>query len=472
MLSSRRIFACCVLYALLVVGFALWQYHEVAAAHRAALVHPRPLDVYDDAMGRLGQGGLYALTLVGGLGLALYLFLVRCSRQLTQLLEAALAGQRRPVPAARHEFALAFSVADRVGQELQLERKRGARAQERLNRLSQLLDQGVLLVSSSLQLEFANPRACELLGCADRAELERRWPELQRILDSALGSLHEGAARLDLDVPGPSGTRSLRCQVSPLAEEEAQDLLILLRDRTMLDALETDLLLASQLRALSRVYGAITHDLKAPLNAMVLNLDRLQSALRSGSGEAEAEEAEQCVAVLREELERLDRSLQALLVDTTPAGQGREEFDARAMLAEIQRLLLPQARLQSVALEAYLPGTAVRIAGQRDRLKQAILNVAINALEAMPDGGELELRLEAHPDEADVLIADSGPGIPEEVRLRIFDPHFTTKTSGTGIGLYVARSIIEAHGGEISITSVPGRGSAFRMRLPTLGHGR
>jgi signal transduction histidine kinase len=205
---------------------------------------------------------------------------------------------------------------------------------------------------------------------------------------------------------------------------------------------------------------------------MVLNLDRLQSALRSGSGEAEAEEAEQCVAVLREELERLDRSLQALLVDTTPAGQGREEFDARAMLAEIQRLLLPQARLQSVALEAYLPGTAVRIAGQRDRLKQAILNVAINALEAMPDGGELELRLEAHPDEADVLIADSGPGIPEEVRLRIFDPHFTTKTSGTGIGLYVARSIIEAHGGEISITSVPGRGSAFRMRLPTLGHGR
>ena len=141
------------------------------------------------------------------------------------------------------------------------------------------------------------------------------------------------------------------------------------------------------------------------------------------------------------------------------------------MVQEIERLLLPQARLQHVALEAYLPGTAVRIAGQRDRLKQAILNVAINALEAMSEGGELALRLEANPDQAEVLITDSGPGIPEEVRPRIFDMHFTTKTSGTGIGLYVARSIVEAHGGDISVANAPGRGSEFRLRLPALGQG-
>jgi signal transduction histidine kinase len=244
----------------------------------------------------------------------------------------------------------------------------------------------------------------------------------------------------------------------------------------MLDALETDLLLASQLRALARVYNAVTHDLKAPLNAMVLNLDLLQGALRRGEGTSEAEEGEQYLAVLREELERLDRSLLALLSETTPAGRGREEFDARAMVREIERLLLPQARQQRVALEARLPGTALRIAGQRDRLKQAILNVAINALEAMSEGGELELRLEARPDEvlpdhAEVLITDSGPGIPEEMRQRIFDMHYTTKTSGTGIGLYVARSIVEAHGGEISVDSAPGRGSEFRLRLPALRMG-
>lgn len=240
-------------------------------------------------------------------------------------------------------------------------------------------------------------------------------------------------------------------------------------ERLALAALEPDLLLASQLRALSRVYRAVTHDLKAPLNAMVLNLDRLQIALATGEGAAEAEKTQGYLDVLREELERLDRSLFALLAETTPAGSGREEFDVRGTMQEIERLLRPQARLQHVALEAQLPGTAVRIAGQRDRLKQAILNIAINALEAMSEGGELELILEARPDEAEVRIADTGPGIPEEERRRIFDLHYTTKTTGTGIGLYLARSIVEAHGGEIRVENRPGRGSEFRLRLPALG---
>lgn len=241
------------------------------------------------------------------------------------------------------------------------------------------------------------------------------------------------------------------------------------RGRRALEALEPDLLLASQLRALSRVYRAVTHDLKAPLNAMVLNLDRLQTALGKGESAAEAAKTQGYLDVLREELERLDRSLFALLAETTPAGSGREEFDVRATMQEIERLLRPQARLQHVALEAQLPGTAVRIAGQRDRLKQAILNIAINALEAMSEGGELELILEARPTEAEVRIADTGPGIPEEERRRIFDLHYTTKTTGTGIGLYLARSIVEAHGGEIRVENRPGRGSEFRLRLPALG---
>ena len=138
------------------------------------------------------------------------------------------------------------------------------------------------------------------------------------------------------------------------------------------------------------------------------------------------------------------------------------------VLALLVSCVLSLVQLWNVALEASLPGTALRIAGQRDRLKQAILNVAINALEAMSDGGALGMRLEALPEHAEVLITDSGPGIPEEVRLRIFDMHFTTKTSGTGIGLYVARSIVEAHGGEISVESAPGR-NRFRLRLPALG---
>ena len=231
---------------------------------------------------------------------------------------------------------------------------------------------------------------------------------------------------------------------------------------------EADLLIASQLRALNRVYRAVTHDLKAPINALVLNLDCLQTALSKGGGAAEAAATQGYLDVLREELERLDRMLLGLLADTTPAGSGREEFDFRTTLQEIERLLRPQARRQNVALEAQLPGTAVRIAGQRDRLKQAILNVALNALEEMSDGGALEMIVETRAAEAEVRIRDTGPGISEEAKRRIFDIQYTTKASGTGIGLYQARSIVEAHGGAISVESRAGRGSEFRMRLPAL----
>lgn len=468
-LPTQKTVAAGVIYVVLTGGFALWQRAEIVAARRTALESTAPAsEVYDGAMRRLGAGALAALALAGGLGLAIYVLLVRREREVAERLQGALAGQEPPAPRVRDDFTAALEAANRVGRELSLERERSAQSRQRLHTLSRLMDVGVLLVNPSRQLEFANPRACELLGGADPVELQARWPEIVQLLEpSEPGG--ERVAQFDFELPGAKGPRAVHCRVYPLAEDEHQGFLYLLRERLALDALETDLLFASQLRALSRVYRGVTHDLKAPLNAMVLNLDRLQIALRRGEGVEEAEKTERYVEVLREELDRLDRALEALLADTTPAGRGREEFDARAMLQEIERLLEPQARLQHVALEARLPGTAVRIAGQRDRLKQAILNVAINSLEAMSDGGALELSLSALPDLAEVVVADSGPGIPEEERPRIFDMHFTTKTTGTGIGLYVARSIVEAHGGEISVESAPGRGSRFRVRLPALG---
>lgn len=468
---TRNAFALGVVYVLLVTGFGAWLAHEIATAREATDLGLEATALYDRAMRRLGVVSACVVALVGGGALAFYVLLARRSREMSELLEAALAGQKMTAPAVKDDFSVAFAAVERVGRELHLERDRGAQAEERLTALSLLVDVGVLLVSPNGHLDHANPRACELLDCTDEAELEERWPELRPHIEPALRLAEQRAAQADVEVPTGKGSRALRCLAYPLAQEHRRVYLVLLRDRMVLDAIETDLLLASQLRALSRVYRAVTHDLKAPLNAMALNLDRLQSALRRGEGVEAAAKVEQYLDVLREEMRRLDRSLELLLAETTPAGSGRQQFDARAMVEEIERLLEPQARLQRVALEAHVPGGAVQIAGQRDRLKQAILNVAINALDAMSEGGALELRLDARPGEAEVLIADSGPGIPEEVRSRIFDIHFTTKTTGTGIGLYLARTIVEAHGGEISVESEPGRGSRFRLRLPTLHRG-
>jgi PAS domain-containing protein len=174
---TRNAVGLCLIYLTLLGGFAFWQRQELAAVRQAAMTDAAHSSIaYDRAMRRLLDGSLGALSLAGGLGLALYLLLLRRSREVAELLEGAIAGEKVPVPQVKDDFAVAFAAADRVGQELHLARERGAQARDRLSAVSSLMDVGVLLVNSSYHLDFANPRACELLGCADAAEVERRWP--------------------------------------------------------------------------------------------------------------------------------------------------------------------------------------------------------------------------------------------------------------------------------------------------------
>jgi two-component system sensor histidine kinase FlrB len=108
----------------------------------------------------------------------------------------------------------------------------------------------------------------------------------------------------------------------------------------------------------------------------------------------------------------------------------------------------------------------VVLVGYRDRLKQAFLNVAVNALEAMPRGGRMCIEMEEREDRVRVDVRDSGPGIPAELMARIYDSDFTTKGGGSGIGLYVARTVVLLHGGAIEAQSAPGQGTTVHVDLP------
>jgi signal transduction histidine kinase len=158
--------------------------------------------------------------------------------------------------------------------------------------------------------------------------------------------------------------------------------------------------------------------------------------------------------------------MDVLLAQTAPPAEKPERFDLRGVLEEISALLYPQARHQQVELVTELPENSLPVTAYRDQIKQAILNIAINALEVMPEGGKLTLSLELDGSIAQVRITDSGPGIPGELHDRIFDMHFTTKQTGTGIGLYVARSIFEAQGGSVRTESTGPEGTTFALTLP------
>jgi signal transduction histidine kinase len=244
------------------------------------------------------------------------------------------------------------------------------------------------------------------------------------------------------------------------------------KSRETMEALENELGLAIQMRGLVRFHMAFVHDLRAPLNAMVMNLELLRQTLRNGAasnGDATTKERQlRYIGVLKDEISRVDRQLGTLLTHSSaPAGDTRMEIDLTELIRELAALLGPMAHHQRVSLETHLPPNAVRLTVQRDRLKQALLNIAINALEAMPEGGKLAIEVEPQGDSVRVAFRDSGPGIPPEVLENIYNMHFTTKAGGTGIGLYVARAVAEAHGGEIRVESSSGGGTCLGIYLPS-----
>jgi two-component system sensor histidine kinase HydH len=250
--------------------------------------------------------------------------------------------------------------------------------------------------------------------------------------------------------------------------DSSEDHLVLLSDPRALEALEVDARLERQLEALGRVHRMLAHELRAPLSAMVITLDLLHERL-SPEGAADAA-TRRHVDVLREELHRLSRSLTGILTQTVPAAPP-ERFDLTGSLADLVALLGPQARRQDVELEARLPDEPLPVRGYPHRLRQAFLNVAVNALEAMPHGGRLTV--EAHRDgrRAWVALKDTGPGIAPEALPHLYDPEFSTKDEGSGIGLHVTRALVELHGGEIRIESALGRGTDVRVVVPLAAGG-
>jgi signal transduction histidine kinase len=324
---------------------------------------------------------------------------------------------------------------------------------------------GLLLVDSAGRFEFASTLALELLGCDTEEELQRRWTDFGRLLQLDAGPTSGvKPKRTTVNLPLNKGTRFLRLEIH--TPQEKTGCLVLLKDRQAGDILETDLLLASRMRSLVHVYRVLAHDLKAPLNAMQLTLELLADSVGHDAGTAGGGRRQRHVEVLREELARLNRILQTMLDQKEPMDAVPQIFDLREVVREVVVLLAPQARGQRVDLRIQVPEGTVSLRGYRDRLKQALLNIAINGLEAMPGGGRLAIELTARATGACLQIADTGSGIPEELLDEIDQIYFTTKKSGSGIGLYVARLVVESHGGAILVQSDPGTGTCFTVNLP------
>ena len=236
--------------------------------------------------------------------------------------------------------------------------------------------------------------------------------------------------------------------------------LLTLRDFETLRRLETQLDFATKLAALNRITAGVAHEVKNPLHAMVLHLELLSAKLDAGL------DPKPHVDILMSEVNRLKRVVQTFLDFTRPVELKLQQIDANALTREVI-LLAADARAQGINMEERYGSGQLVIKADPDLLKQAILNIIINGCQVMPHGGSLAV--ETGRDEENhvfIAITDSGPGIPEEARDRIFNLYYTTKPTGSGIGLAQAFRAVQLHNGRIRVESEVGVGACFRIILP------
>jgi signal transduction histidine kinase len=229
---------------------------------------------------------------------------------------------------------------------------------------------------------------------------------------------------------------------------------------------EDQIALARRLTAINSLTGRVAHEIKNPLNSIALRLDLLRSRISEESPDAEPE-----FAILSEEVNRLDRVVRTFLDFNRPVELRPEDVDVAELAAEILQLLEPEAASNGVTVSLNHPPCVVLVRADLGLLRQALLNIAVNAIEAMEDGGALSFDIERMGDACAIRIRDTGPGIPAAQRDKVFQLYYTTKVRGTGIGLAMTFRAIQLHGGTIEIEDGSGEGTTFLVTLPLTGNG-
>jgi len=260
---------------------------------------------------------------------------------------------------------------------------------------------------------------------------------------------------------------SARLRGGEFAVVEGKLAMLGLRDAEARRELATRLDGPSRLAALGHLTSGVAHEIKNPLNAIALRVELLRERLReSASPELDGE-----ITIISREVNRLDRVVKTFLDFARPVSVVFQKLDLALLAGDVAQLVQPQAVTQHIELKFHAPSEPCWIRGDADLLRQAILNVVVNGIDAMAgatakSGALLDISLEEVEGNIELTVSDQGPGIPAEVKTKIFQLFFTTKDKGSGIGLAMTYRAMQLHNGTIAITDSPGNGTTFRLRFP------
>ena len=217
---------------------------------------------------------------------------------------------------------------------------------------------------------------------------------------------------------------------------------------------------ADQLSALGQLSASLAHEVKNPLASIKGSLEILTSDFPEGHPRREF------VAIIEKEIHQLNKLVSEFLQFARTPNPVRRPCNLGDLLRALESLCSQEAARRSVQIEILAPSPLSELWIDAGQIQQSILNVMLNGMQAMPQGGRLVVRVGEDGGAVRIEVADEGAGVPSELRDRIFDPFYTTKARGTGLGLAIARRIIEAHGGEIEVLEREGGGATFAIVLP------
>jgi signal transduction histidine kinase len=258
-----------------------------------------------------------------------------------------------------------------------------------------------------------------------------------------------------------------RVQVSlDFVEERSSQIgaLLIMRDTEPVRRIGDEIEMSRRMSASGRLTRGVAHEVKNPINAIVLHLQLLQNKLAS-----QEPDTRRHMDIIDSEIRRLDRVVQTLVDFTRPRDLHLEEIDFRHLLEDVALLAAPDAEQHGVRIDMHMPELRLPVRVDTDLMKQAMLNVVINGVQAMNGGGILTIS--ARRDNGNVIaeVRDQGPGIPKEMHDKVFELYFTTKKEGSGIGLAQTYQILQWHYGSVDFESAETAGTTFRFQLPALG---
>ncbi|MGD0445284.1 MAG: ATP-binding protein [Edaphobacter sp.] len=369
---------------------------------------------------------------------------------------------------------------DRLGEQMRTQEAGYTALQANLNQMLDTLRDGVLLFTADRRAVMVSDAVAYFLpAMGELGHEEMVGKRLEEIFEpgSALGAVVLEAFTEEQQVSGQGVAledgRHVQISLDRIDDGLGggnMGTLVTLRDVESAAQLGQELEVSRRLAAIGRLTAGVGHEVKNPINAMVVHLELLKGKLVAGGAEAFGG-AQRHVDILAGEMQRLDRVVQTLADFSRPMELHLREHDLRQVIGVVMELTAVEMEENGVQVAVEAPHEPLMVRADAELMQQAVLNILLNGMQAMPGGGELRVKMRREQQFAVVEVIDEGEGIPPHLLPRIFELYFTTKAKGSGIGLAMTYRILQLHGGAMDVRSntdanSPERGTVFTFRLP------